>query len=212
MSELHGLGARRRALARADDAAHALRDASGAAAGVRAPDAYPVVVTRSFTGPVTPLPRARRHAFLAHLVRVARDAFAHPHVIDAPPGVPTPDDAALLGRACATCGGHCCSHGGDRAFVSADTVRRYAAEHPAVRASHVVRAYARRLRGDTHDGSCVFHRRDGCALPTEMRSDTCNRYVCGALAELRRAGTPRAFVAAADRDGTVIDSAFVDGR
>ncbi|MEM7260481.1 MAG: hypothetical protein AAF488_00725, partial [Planctomycetota bacterium] len=33
-------------------------------------------------------------------------------------------------------------------------------------------------------GSCVYHASSGCALPRELRSSTCNRFVCRGVREL----------------------------
>jgi hypothetical protein len=79
-----------------------------------------------------------------------------------------------------------------------------------------VAAYVARVPAATVPGSCVFHGADGCGLPREMRSDTCNRYLCDGLVELRAelgrraaAGAPaRAAYVAVVEDGRVTRGAL----
>jgi hypothetical protein len=123
-------------------------------------------------------------------------------------------DAATLGAACATCRGFCCRNGGERAYLSAERMQRYMTEHPTLAPDAVVDAYLQHVPERTTAGSCVYHGPQGCALPREMRSDTCNRFYCGALYDLRRVlpadGSRRVFVVAAA--GRWIEgAAFVDG-
>ena len=66
----------------------------------------------------------------------------------------------------------------------------------------MVAQYADYLPARHYRGSCVYHATDGCNLPRDLRSNLCNRYVCGGLTQLRSAlsgnESPAAFVAAAD--------------
>ena len=109
---------------------------------------------------------------------------------------------ALLGQGCATCGGACCTRGGTHAFLSAAALRGTAAEHTqGDTGTPLETLYTRYLPATHYAGSCVFHGERGCTLPRALRSDTCNRYLCGELTALSRAltGAPgeRAVVGAA---------------
>ena len=186
--------------------AHArVRRAAEAAAVGEDPERFPIVVIPSFPERRTRLPAPRRKAFAANLARQIALAFergpdaAPPVETDAPPA---PDVAAALGAACATCRGHCCRHGGERAYLGADRMQRHLAEHPEHGPDDVLNAYLVHVGRHTIDGSCVYHGARGCTLPREMRSDTCNRFYCGPLHDLKRAlatdGPPRAFLASAE--------------
>ncbi len=192
-------------------AARALRDAD-ARVGPDARAEAPVVLLPSadpcgfpmFIPPRPPppvrLPRRRGRAFRAHVRRVARLAFdtrasAPPPGASppgAPPAPPAAGEAPFVGAACAACGGRCCRMGGERAYLTADTLRRWFAEHPGAGVRAAAAAYAAHLPAASLDGSCVYHTPGGCALPRALRSDTCNRYECDGLTELREAYAERA--------------------
>lgn len=108
----------------------------------------------------------------------------------------------LFAAACALCGGKCCQNGGEHAYISAETIRRFAARHPEARPDEIAEAYLCRVPQETFEDSCVYHSEHGCALPSEMRSATCNAYYCGGLQELHdhlsEGGPPRAFFVAAE--------------
>lgn len=201
----------------ADDA-RVLRDASAGAAGVSA-DAFPVALTPVNPGRVAPLPRARRRAFRAHLARVIHEASRRRAAgvrVEAAPVPPLPAALdAVLGAACATCGGSCCRRGGERAFLAPETLGRWLDAHPEARTRDALGAYLAHLAPAPYEDSCVYHGAAGCTLPRAMRSDTCNRFLCGALAQIERAcadaDAPRAFVAAG-AGGEIAAAAFVDAR
>jgi hypothetical protein len=77
----------------------------------------------------------------------------------------------------------------------------------------VLANYLRHLGDHSIEGSCIFHQVDGCGLPRELRSDTCNRFYCAGLVEYREAAsnsdTVQGFFVATV-DTTVIAGAFID--
>ncbi|RZL00004.1 MAG: hypothetical protein EOP36_17325 [Rubrivivax sp.] len=91
----------------------------------------------------------------------------------------------LTGQVCAACKGGCCTSGGDSAYLSVNTIRRFMALRPALRPREVLAAYLDRLGTRTQQGSCINHTSQGCGLPREMRSDVCNHYLCGTQKELQ---------------------------
>lgn len=166
------------------------RDAHAAALGLD-PRALPIAIVPSLDRPMTPLPADRRDAFIEYLAGQIATAFERgastpsPDAPDPSPEFPPVYLAAFRG-ACATCRGACCTKGGTRAFLSVERMQRYIAEHPEQAPAEILAAYVAYLQSETIDGSCVYHGSAGCTLPREMRSDTCNRFNCGALYELRR--------------------------
>ena len=153
------------------------------------PKEFQLIVLPANTAPLTPLPAARRRQFARGLWRLARRALAQssepPQVVPAPADV-KPEAAALpvLATACAVCRGSCCQNGGTHAYLIEHTIQRYLDRHPGSTARDVVAAYWQHLPQQTYAGSCVFHTAIGCALPGEMRSDSCHAFLCESLIEL----------------------------
>jgi hypothetical protein len=197
-----------------------LRDRVAPGLGLREPATYRPAVIPSFRGRVTNLPERRRRAFRDSVNRLISDAGVPPK---APPPdgavlpvvAPTPEVQAVLGRACALCRGSCCRNGGNRAYLTVETILRYRAGHPDQRPRDVLAAYLSHVGNKTYDGSCIFHGPGGCGLPREMRSDTCNRFFCTGLTEFQQALTdqdpPRGFFVTTDGD-TTLAAAFCDAE
>jgi hypothetical protein len=194
------------------------------------PAALPVILIPANTRNTEPLPAESREAFLERLRERLARVFAHAvrnddapmsaearaaiddavpaEAVDrASPDQPTsPARDALLGVACATCRGECCTAGGTHAFLREDSlvrVRAYLARDDRDDSAETMQAeYARHLPLRHYRGSCVYHTPDGCTLPRALRSNLCNRYLCGGLTQLSRAldvtGGHSAYVAAAD--------------
>ena len=176
----------------------------------------PVVVVPANTRDTEPLPARTRRVFLARLqaslsrsfearapdvskIATAEESAA---LIDASTPFAFAAEAVLVGRTCATCRGECCTAGGDHAFLRDDSIARVRAQHPAFGQDALLAVYAEHLPARHYRGSCVYHTSAGCALPRDLRSNLCNRYVCGGVTQLRSAlsssGKSIAFIAAAD--------------
>lgn len=185
----------------------------------------PVVMVPANTRALVPLPDDAREAFLSHLRGVIADAFAEPLRDDldarradvtssrADAGEIMSRDDGLPGYmvlgGCSTCRGDCCTSGGTRAFLKADSLRRVRSQRVTLGvsgddASAIEALYVEALPAVHYEGSCVFHARLGCTLGRELRSNLCNRYQCGELTQLRRAldarGAQSAYIASASRD------------
>jgi hypothetical protein len=171
----------------------------------------PVAVVPANTRETEPVPPSVRRAFLERLqASLNRDADQPRQGTDAlavvlPLDAPTPratDLAAVLGRSCATCRGECCTAGGDHAFLRADSVARIRNDHQSLGDAGLLALYNAHVPQRHYRGSCLFHETTGCALPRTLRSDLCNRYICGGLTQLTSAldatGGTMAFVGAAD--------------
>ncbi|MES2524898.1 MAG: hypothetical protein V4617_19525 [Gemmatimonadota bacterium] len=142
---------------------------------------------------LVPLSETSRDAFTSRL----RARLASYPVPQAETSTPFDDATALAAGpngmdtmmflGCAACRGHCCTRGGTHAFLSADGLRAIAARETDGDTGHALEAlYTRHLPVTHYENSCVFHGELGCTLPRTLRSDTCNRYLCGELAVLRR--------------------------
>jgi hypothetical protein len=149
--------------------------------------AEPVLVLPAFQGRIVPLAASRRRAFTRHLTEAIADAVGEPA---APPSRPEPPLAAgltsLAGAACACCRGHCCSRGGEHAYIDADTIRRLRRDEPGLGRATIVARYRAALGPEGYAGSCVFHGPDGCRLGRALRSDLCNTFYCTDLKRFLR--------------------------
>lgn len=165
-----------------------------------------VLQLRVPTGPARArkLSPQRREVYRAHLAKIIDEALSGPGPGPEPLPVSTvvplaaPLESSLPGRLCAFCGGGCCTRGGDKAYLTAETVRRVLAAQPefAEQPEALIAAYMDRLPAKSQTGSCVNHGPQGCGLSREMRSDICNNYACEPLgrllhSQLQVAGRPQ---------------------
>ncbi len=93
----------------------------------------------------------------------------------------------LVRAACACCRGQCCTRGGEHAYLDADTIRRLRRTAPGIGAGAILARYRAALGGETYEGSCVFHGKEGCKLDRALRTDLCNSFHCTPLAAFLRA-------------------------
>ena len=141
------------------------------------------------TGPVraSRMTKQRRERYRAHLQEILDEAiYIEPMAAAATIG-PPPAQSNLPGHLCAMCGGGCCTRGGEKAYLSAQTMRRFMDARPGVSGAEVVEAYMECVPAHTRAGSCINHTAHGCSLPKDMRSDVCNRFSCESLAKLQAA-------------------------
>lgn len=142
---------------------------------------------------------ARRARYLAHLETIVAEARLPAAEVESapPPAAPVstapPELAeraaasAMPGRLCGMCGGGCCTRGGEHAYLTAATVRALREQQPDLSEAAIVQTYLDLLPPKSQGDSCINHTSAGCALPRELRSTTCNRYACEALARLQHA-------------------------
>ena len=129
----------------------------------------------------------RRERYRAHLLAMIVEADGIAPAIALPASVVVNPATAptMAGQLCALCGGGCCTRGGEQAYLSAATLRRFMDAQPALSQAQVAAAYLDRVGVNSQAGSCINHGAQGCSLPTEMRSDICNRFACESLARLQ---------------------------
>ena len=112
----------------------------------------------------------------------------------------TTEDPAIVGHACATCRGECCSQGGDHAFLQPEVIARYMDAFPRQRPIEILATFMSYLPRKTYQGSCVYHGATGCGLPREMRASLCNDFQCKGLkkmcAQIRFCEEPEVFAVA----------------
>jgi hypothetical protein len=133
-----------------------------------------------------PLSRRRRERYRQHLEAIIAEATT---IASAPPAVQAASSSGstLIGKVCATCGGGCCTRGAEKAYLSAQTMRRVMDARPGISDEELLASYLDRLGAKTQAGSCINHTAQGCSLPPDLRSDICNRFSCESLAKLQAA-------------------------
>jgi hypothetical protein len=201
------------------DQAARLRKQTTSSFGIRNEESFRLAVVPASLSRITRLPAQRRREFRNYLKELIDQAFARPipQVTDSDQTAPLPgkdgaslpdEDAGLQaasGQACACCRGSCCQGGGfTHAYLEIATVQRYRAAHPGQHPRKVLAAYMSFVGDETTEGSCVYHRTDGCSLPRDMRADICNAFYCGGLQDFRQnassTGPVRGFFIAATED------------
>lgn len=173
--------------------AEQLRDQVVSRFGIRQPKSFLLAVIPAAVHQITRLPAQRRREFRDHLKALIDRAAALPvqSAIDQEPVMESvsAQDARLQatsGSACACCRGSCCRGGAyTHAYLGVETLQRYMTAHPDQQPRKVLARYMRHISAETCEGSCVYHRADGCSLPREMRANTCNEFYCGGLREFR---------------------------
>jgi len=194
-----------------------LRNQAASSFGIRNAQSFRLAVIPASVSRITRLPAHRRREFRKHLKELIDRAFAMPV---APPAnqdqsqdqnqdqATTAAQARLRaasGQACACCRGSCCQGGGfTHAYLEVATLQRYRAAYPDQSPREVLAAYMSYVGDKTAEGSCVYHRTDGCSLPKGLRANICNDFYCGGLQEFRHnapaTGPIRGFFAAATED------------
>jgi hypothetical protein len=167
---------------------------------------------------LTELSEARKEAFLKHLADVFNDLktdsektlkiYSNELEADLPE-----EEASLLGYACATCKGYCCGLGDTHGFLDYPSLEHYLSTQPSELCEEELKeAYRSYLPTQSYSHSCVFQGNQGCTLPREMRSFTCNNYRCSELTSYRQqvatSESKLTFAAAIDNEKIVGTSVF----
>ncbi|MCS7471388.1 hypothetical protein NZK35_32480 [Stieleria sp. ICT_E10.1] len=198
------------------------------ACGFEHPERFLPVCVPSYKAEMVQMKADRREKLRAFLLALVEDCTRETDV-DPHPHSETPDlargtdssdhDAAsetqtmFLRVACTCCGGHCCTDGGDQAYFTVDTMRRYIARHPDQSPDAIVDDYLQHVPDETYEASCIYHSATGCSLPRQMRADLCNAFECYGLTHLRDLVAENAatglFIAATNQ-GQVMRYRFVE--
>jgi hypothetical protein len=147
---------------------------------------YPLLVLPSGPDGLELLSQQRRQRYREHLDAIIAEAVsceADDAATSRDRSIAADPAAPLATQLCTLCRGGCCSIGGDKAFLTAATIRRFMRLRPELQPDRVSDEYLDRLAVQTIGGSCINQTDTGCSLPREMRSDTCNDYFCRAMRE-----------------------------
>lgn len=159
--------------------------------GARATVAEPLVIVPGFHGQLAAPSPQRREQFRATLQSEMTRALSDvrrsgPEQSDSGTQSDEPADeppSLLIMNACATCGGECCRHGRDDAFLRAPFLARRLQKEPDREPQDIIDNYLDRIPAASFEDSCLYHTPTGCALPRTLRSTACNEFLCRGLRE-----------------------------
>jgi hypothetical protein len=146
----------------------------------------------------------RRARYREHLLDIIAEAglIAAGPPVAMPAATPAASPSLMPGKVCGICRGGCCTRGAEKAYLSAETMRRVLDAQPALSAQQLLDTYLERVPDKAQSGSCINHTARGCSLPTDLRSDICNRFSCEPLARLQ----------AAQREGVPVQAVLIVRR
>lgn len=144
---------------------------------------YPLVTLPTGPQSLERVPQGRRERYREHLADIIAEAVSVRDDDPAPVHAPSvaSEPIPLAEQLCTLCQGGCCSIGGERAFLSAATIRQFMRLRPELPPDRVAAEYLDRLADRTVAGSCINHTATGCSLPRQMRADICNTYYCKSM-------------------------------
>jgi hypothetical protein len=167
-------------------------------------DDLPVMVPLNSRA-LAPMDPERIRRLRKHLVQSLRAMRTMKRPVEsASPLRPEPEGFAgeVVRAACALCRGFCCKGGGEHGYLDERVMARVRQARPELEARAVIRLYVERVPAVSYAGSCMFHGEKGCTLDRSLRSDVCNSYYCGGLADVVKPGTvPGPVVIIAKGDG-----------
>jgi hypothetical protein len=135
-----------------------------------------------FDRPLRPVGPKRRKIFAAFLegliAEVSRPRGKRP---DKPKQKP---EATTFADACKACRGHCCSKGGNDAYLDENAIAQAWAQHPRLSKRGLMRLYLDAIPKTAFADSCIFHAANGCNLPRSLRAPVSEAYLCGPLMRL----------------------------
>jgi hypothetical protein len=137
-----------------------------------------------FDRPLRPVGAKRRRIFAAFLEGLVAEV-SRPRKKAANIPKPNPQATAFDG-ACAACRGHCCSKGGNDAYLDERAIAQAWAQHPRLSKRGLMQLYLDAIPRQAFADSCIFHAVDGCSLPRSLRAPVSEAYLCGPLMRLMK--------------------------
>lgn len=151
---------------------------------------------------LVPLDQSRIDRYRSHLENVIDEALQYESVNEAPDDnnknayrklneqlqlfARRPDVKAISDNLCRLCKGGCCSRGENHAYLSASSMRRQLDDNPGWTKEDLMEQYLSRLPRRSSKNACINQGREGCVLPRDLRSSTCNFFFCGALSNYQK--------------------------
>ena len=137
-----------------------------------------------FDRPLRPVGAKRRRIFAAFLEGLIGEV-SRPRKNAAERPTKKPEATTFAG-ACAACRGHCCSKGGNDAYLDERAIAQAWTRHPRLSKRGLMRLYLDAIPKKAFANSCIFHAERGCSLPRSLRAPISEAYLCGPLMRLMK--------------------------
>jgi hypothetical protein len=137
-----------------------------------------------FDRPLRAVGKKRRKIFAALLEELIANV-SRPRTRTVEPMKARPE-ATAFADACRVCRGHCCSKGGNDAYLDENAIRLAWARHPRLSARGLMQLYLDAIPKKAFADSCLFHAKNGCSLPRSLRAPVSEAYLCGPLMRLMK--------------------------
>ena len=137
-----------------------------------------------FDRPLRAVGQKRRRIFAAFLEDLISEV-ARPRSKTAEEPKRNPN-ATTFADACKACRGHCCSKGGNDAYLDENAIRQAWGRHPRLSKRALMQLYLDAIPEKAFAESCIFHAEHGCSLPRSLRAPLSEAYLCGPLARLMK--------------------------
>ncbi len=114
----------------------------------------------------------------------------------------------LVEKSCSVCRGKCCQGGGTHAYLTPQKLGDIQRRFPEKSVEEIARMYLDRLPETSYEGACVFQGPTGCELNRELRSNTCNEFLCSSVRIIAARVNPmpnRTIVISAVSDDDVVE-------
>ncbi len=172
---------------------HLLREKSAALLEIDKPEQFLPVVVPAIRRPLTCLADERKSALADHLKKLIDRAGAERDVLPGARPTETEPQAApeangspppMVHEACTLCRGSCCVNGGDGGYLTVETLLRHLDANRELEPADLPDMFLAYVEEETVENSCIFHDQNGCSLPRNIRSATCNDFECTGLSRL----------------------------
>ncbi|MCG8671425.1 MAG: hypothetical protein MI867_18620 [Pseudomonadales bacterium] len=151
---------------------------------------------------LVPVDQSRIDLYRSHLESVIDEALEYENVSQAPDDhnqhahqklndqqalfERRPDVKAISDNLCMLCKGGCCSKGENHAYLSASSMRRQLDSNPGWTKEDLLEQYLSRLAPSSSKNACINQGNEGCVLPRELRSSTCNYFFCSSITHYQK--------------------------
>lgn len=135
-----------------------------------------------FVRRLRPVSRKRRNVLAAHLHKVLADVLPPASKKRAPSHT---NPTSNFSDACRACRGYCCRNGGDTAYLDEQAISLAWTRHPDLGRARLLSLYIEAIPHKAFENSCIFHAKDGCALPRTLRAPVCEAFLCDPLLKLK---------------------------
>ena len=149
-----------------------------------------LIVVPSLQVEITRLSSERVGEFQAHLQHVVSEANAliedeskQDTIRDTSYFMDKLNTSLAIVNACTTCRGACCLQGAGHAFIRSEEIAKRFLDEPELTSESVIDQYLSFIPEVSYEGSCVYHGAEGCVLPRQIRSSTCNQFHCAGIVD-----------------------------